>query len=42
LQVYLVDVYRDIKDMIQRFRSVELPELELCDVMSLEVKGEIV
>jgi len=38
-QVDLVEGYADIKDTIQRLVSVEIPKLELCDVMTLEVKG---
>jgi len=38
-QVDLVEGYADIKARIQRLVSVEIPELELCDVMTLEVKG---
>jgi len=37
--VDLVEGYADIKDRIQRLVSVEIPKLELCDVMTLEVKG---
>jgi len=40
LQVDLVEGYKKIKVVIQRLKSVETPELELCDVMSLGVKGE--
>jgi len=39
LQVDLVEGFAEIKDRIQRVISVEIPKLELCDVMSLEVKG---
>jgi len=28
-----------IKERIQRLISIEIPKLELCDVMSLKVKG---
>jgi len=37
--VDLVEGYAEIKDRIQKLVSVEIPELELCDVMTLEVKG---
>jgi len=39
LQVDLVEGFPEIKDIIQRLISVEIPKLELCDVMSLKVKG---
>jgi len=38
-QIDLVEGSAEIKDEIQRLVSIEIPELELCDVMSLEVKG---
>jgi len=40
-QVDLVEGYEDIKSRIQTLSSVELPETKLCDVMTLEVKGEL-
>jgi len=39
LQVDLVEGFGEIKERIQRLISVEIPKLELCDVMSLKVKG---
>jgi len=39
LQVDLVEGFAEIKDRIQRLISVEIPKLELCNVMSLKVKG---
>jgi len=41
LQVDLVEGSKEIQDMIQRLKSVELPKLELCDIMSLEVDGKL-
>jgi len=38
-QVDLVEGYAEIKDRIQRLVSVEIPKLELWDILSLEVKG---
>jgi len=40
-QVDLVEGCKDIKERIQRLRSVKAPELELRDAVSLEVKGEL-
>jgi len=40
-QVDLVEGYEDIKERIQTLSSVKLPEAKLCDVMTLEVKGEL-
>jgi len=39
LQVDLVEGFAEIKERIERLISVEIPKLELCDVMFLEVKG---
>jgi len=39
LQVDLVEGFAEIKNKIQILISVEIPKLELCDVMSLKVKG---
>jgi len=38
-QVDLVKEHTEIKDKIQELLSVEIPKLQLCDVISLEVKG---
>jgi len=40
-QVDLVEGYEDMKSRIQTLSSVQSPEIKLCDVMSLEVKGEL-
>jgi len=39
LQVDLVERFAEIKERIRRLISVEIPKLEMCDVMSLKVKG---
>jgi len=39
LQVDLVEGFAEIKEIIQRLISVEIPKLKLCDVMSVKVKG---
>jgi len=39
LQVDLVAGFAEIKERIHRLISVEIPKLELCDVMSLKDKG---
>jgi len=38
--VDLVEGFAEIKERIQRLVSVEIPKLELCDVMSLKVRGQ--